>query len=83
MQKLIGTILFFAWVAAQAQGGSIIITLVMPPPGGEGSSALQTGSAFADGAAAMYYNPAALAVLGRNTGSQIHYTHSDQQLCRC
>lgn len=80
MQKRIATIVFAAWMSAQARGGSAIITLVSPPPGGEGSSALQTGSAFADGAAAMYYNPAALPELGRGTGSQFHFTHSRQDL---
>ncbi len=63
-----------------AQGGSAIITLVMPPPGGAGYSSLQSGAAFPDGAASLYYNPATLPEISRATGSQIHFTHSDQNL---
>ena len=50
---------------ASAQGGSAIITLIMPPPGGEGFSMLQDGGPFANGAVAAYYNPALLADLTR------------------
>ncbi len=63
-----------------AQGGSAIITLVMPPPGGEGYSAVQSGAALPEGAASMYYNPANLAELQRATGSQAFFTSSDQNL---
>jgi hypothetical protein len=69
-----------ASLAAFAQGGSAVITLVMPPPGGEGYTALQTGAALPQGAASSYYNPALLSELGRTTGSQLFLTHSDQDL---
>ncbi len=65
---------------AHAQGGSAIITLTMPPPGGEGYSMLQDGGLFADGAVSAYYNPALLADLERNTGSQLHFANSHQDL---
>ncbi len=60
-------------------GGSAVVTLVMPPPGGEGYSALQAGESLPEGAASLYY-PALLAELQRSTGSQLFYTHSRQQL---
>ena len=72
--------LLLAASLAQAQGGSAIITLVMPPPGGEGFSMLQSGGMFANGATSTYYNPALLADLERNTGSQLHYTESNQKI---
>jgi hypothetical protein len=64
----------------QGQGGSAVITLVMPPPGGEGYSILQSGGMFADGATSTYYNPALLASLERHTGAQVHYSLSQQDL---
>jgi hypothetical protein len=64
----------------RGQGGSAIITLAMPPPGGEGFAMLQDGGLFADGAASTWFNPALLADLERNTGSQAHFTHSGQDL---
>lgn len=67
-----------AWV--HGQGGSAVIALVMPPPGGEGYSILQSGGMFAEGATAAYYNPALLADLERQTGSQVHYSNSRQDL---
>lgn len=63
-----------------AQGGSAIITLVMPPPGGDGYGALQAGGALAQGASAIYHNPALLADLERSTGSQLSYSFSRQNL---
>lgn len=63
-----------------AQGGSSVITLVTPPPGGEGASAMQAGGEFVDGAADMYYNPASQAVLNRSKGSTIYYTESHENL---
>lgn len=69
-----------ATAPGHAQGGSAIITLVMPPPGGEGLTGFESGSLFADGAAATYFNPALLSDLGRQTGSQLHYTNSRQDL---
>jgi hypothetical protein len=66
--------------AAFAQGGSAVITLVMPPPGGEGYTALQSGAAIPQGAASLYYNPALLSDLERATGSQLFYTRSRQKL---
>jgi hypothetical protein len=71
---------FAALAMASAQGGSAIITLVMPPPGGDGFAALQSGAALSQGAASLYYNPALLADLERSAGSQLFYTHSDQDL---
>jgi hypothetical protein len=65
---------------AFAQGGSAVITLVMPPPGGEGYTALQSGASLPQGAASMYYNPALLSDLERSTGSQIFFTSSRQTL---
>jgi hypothetical protein len=65
---------------ASAQGGSSIITLVAPPPGGDGFSALQSGAALSQGATGIYYNPALLADLERSTGSQLFYAHSQQDL---
>ncbi len=73
-------LLAWSWVAAMAQGGSAIITLVMPPPGGAGYASLQSGAAFPDGAASLYYNPATLPEISRATGSQINFTRSDQYL---
>jgi hypothetical protein len=66
-------------VSAFAQGGAAILTLDMPPPGGEGYSSLQSGGAFPTGATSLYYNPALLAELERSTGSQFHtaYAHQD------
>ena len=78
--RLLGLLLAWSGVAAMAQGGSAIITLVMPPPGGAGYSSLQSGAAFPDGAASLYYNPATLPEISRATGSQINFTHSDQYL---
>lgn len=66
--------------AAMAQGGSAVITLVMPPPGGEGFTALQSGAALPQGAASLYYNPALISDLERSTGSQLFYTRSRQTL---
>jgi hypothetical protein len=63
-----------------AQGGSAVITLVMPPPGGDGYSALESGGAFAEGATSMYYNPALLPELERSTGSQLFFSESNQDL---
>jgi hypothetical protein len=65
---------------ALGQGGSAVITLVMPPPGGEGFTALQSGAALAEGATAAYYNPAALAELHRSTGTSFGTTFSRQDL---
>lgn len=65
---------------AFAQGGSAIITLIMPPPGGEGYTALQSGAALPQGAASLYYNPALLSDLERSTGSQLFYSRSRQTL---
>ena len=65
---------------AFAQGGSAIITLIMPPPGGEGYTALQSGAALPQGAASLYYNPALLSDLERSTGSQLFFTRSRQTL---
>lgn len=65
---------------ARAQGGSAVITLVIPPPGGEGYTSLQSGAALPQGAASMFYNPALLSDLERSTGSQLFFTHSRQQL---
>src|SRR5687768_17203722 len=75
-------LMLFGLVVASAhgQGGSAIVTLVMPPPGGEGYSILQSGGMFADGANATYYNPALLADLERQTGAQVHYSLSHQNL---
>jgi hypothetical protein len=39
---------------------------------------LQDGGIFADGATSTWFNPALLADLERNTGSQAHSTHSSQ-----
>jgi hypothetical protein len=61
-----------------AQGGAAILPLGMPPPGGEGYSALQSGGAFPTGATSLYYNPALLAELERSTGSQLHAAFSRQ-----
>lgn len=69
-----------AVASAQAQGGSAVVTLVIPPPGGEGYSILQSGGMFADGATSTYYNPALLANLERHTGAQLHYSLSGQDL---
>jgi hypothetical protein len=66
--------------ACRGQGGSAVITLVMPPPGGEGYTALQSGAALAEGATAAYHNPAALAELQRSTGSSLGFTDSRQDL---
>lgn len=66
-------------VSALAQGGSAVITLVMPPPGSEGLSVLGFGG-FADGATSAYYNPALLADLERSTGSQLHFIAGSQAL---
>ncbi len=63
-----------------AQNGTAIITLVMPPPGGDGYSALQSGASLPEGAASLYYNPALLAELERTTGSRTFYTQSRQDL---
>lgn len=52
----------------------------MPPPGGDGYNALQTGGAFAEDASSLYYNPAAVAGLERSTGSRFHTTYSRQDL---
>lgn len=41
---------------------------------------LQDGGLFANGATASYYNPALLADLERQTGSQLHFTRSHQDL---
>ncbi|HLP42829.1 MAG TPA: hypothetical protein VK465_15070 [Fibrobacteria bacterium] len=62
------------------QGGSSIISLAMAPPGSEGYAMLQSGAPFADGATSTYYNPALLADLERQTGSQLHFTRSRQHL---
>jgi hypothetical protein len=77
---LVCAFLLIAWSGAVAQGGAAVITLVMPPPGGDGYNALQTGGAFSTGAASLYYNPALLAELHRATGSQVHLAHSRQDL---
>lgn len=66
--------------SALGQGNSAVTTLVMPPPGGEGYSILQSGGMFADGATSTYYNPALLASLERQTGSQVHTSLSHQDL---
>ncbi|MDB5047429.1 MAG: hypothetical protein JWO30_500 [Fibrobacteres bacterium] len=63
-----------------AQGGSAIVTLVLPPPGGDGYGALQAGGALARGSSSLYYNPALLTDLERSTGSQSSYSHSHQDL---
>lgn len=52
----------------------------MPPPGGEGFAALQSGAALAEGATAAYYNPAALAEVERSTGHAVALTGSHQRL---
>lgn len=72
--------LLLSALLAHGQGGSAVITLVMPPPGGEGYSMLQDGGPFADGAVSAYYNPALMADLERNTGSQLHFANSQQDL---
>jgi len=66
--------------AAHAQGGPGVITLDMPPPGGEGLTALQTGGAFPTGATSLYYNPALLVELQGATGSQAHFSRSSWDL---
>lgn len=73
-------LLVLSALAALAQGSSSIITLVMPPPGGEGYSGLQSGAATPTGAASLYHNPALLAGLERTTGSQLFFTKSRQYL---
>jgi hypothetical protein len=81
MRPLLFAFLFEALCSvAFAQGGSAVITLVMPPPAGDGYSALQSGAALAHGAADIYYNPALLSDLQRSTGSQLFYTESRQKL---
>jgi hypothetical protein len=78
--RFLGALLLAACGTAVAQGGAAVITLVMPPPGGDGYSALQTGGAHPSGAAGLYYNPALLPELERATGSQLHFTSSAQNL---
>jgi hypothetical protein len=78
--RFLGALLLAACGTAVAQGGAAVITLVMPPPGGDGYSALQTGGAHPSGAAGLYYNPALLSELAPATGSQLHFTHSRQDL---
>lgn len=80
VSRLVAKLLILAASLAQAQGGSAVVTLAMPPPGGEGFSMLQNGGMFANGATSTYYNPALLSDLERQTGSQLHYTQSRQQL---
>lgn len=70
----------FGAITIHAQRSSSIITLVMPPPGSEGISALGFGGGSADGATSAYFNPALLSDLERNTGSQLHFTTSNQAL---
>jgi hypothetical protein len=71
--------LLFAWACSWAQS-SAIVSLILPPPGGDGYAALQAGGAFPTGAASMYYNPALLAELERSTGSQVHFSQSWQDI---
>lgn len=63
---------------SRAQEGPI--TLAMPPPGGDGHAALQTGVAIPAGVASAWYNPALLAGLRTSTGSNIHLSTSSQDL---
>jgi len=63
-----------------AQGGSAVISLATPPPGGDGHAALQTGVAIPAGVASAWYNPALVAGLKTSTGSNIHLTTSEQDL---
>lgn len=78
--KAVFVLLCCAFRVLWAQGGSAIITLVVPPPGDAGFAALQSGAALAGGASAAYYNPAALAELQRSTGSFLGATRSEQDL---
>lgn len=80
MRILVPALFCAAAAGAFAQGGGAIITLVMPPPAGDGYSALQSGGAVPAGAASVYYNPALLSGLQQATGSQIHFAHSEQAL---
>lgn len=69
-----------AFTMVSAQGGAGVITLAMPPPGGDGHSALQSGTAMATGVASAWHNPALLANLGKTTGSYIHFATARQDL---
>lgn len=64
---------------AGAQGGKPLV-LAMPPPGGDGHGALQSGTALASGVAGAWYNPALLANLGKATGAYIHFASAVQDL---
>ncbi|MEO7424290.1 MAG: hypothetical protein ABI036_03825 [Fibrobacteria bacterium] len=75
-----GLFLAAAAAFAFAQGGSAVVTLVLPPPAGQGYSALQSGAALPEGAASLYFNPALLAELQRTKGSQLYFTRSRQVL---
>lgn len=76
----LGLALLLPSLSAWGQGGSAVITLVMPPPGGDGYTALQSGAALADAPASMYFNPAALGELYRSTGSAFGAGFSRQEL---
>lgn len=69
-----------AFTMVGAQGGAGVVTLSMPPPGGEGHSAFQSGTAMTTGVASTWHNPALLASLGKATGSHIHFASADQDL---
>lgn len=78
--RIFAAVILGTTALAAAQGGAGVITLAMPPPGGDGHSALQSGTAVATGVASAWYNPALLAGLGKTTGSHIHFASAKQDL---
>jgi hypothetical protein len=73
-------LLLLSVVGGSAWAQTAIPTLAEYPPTGDGYSALQSGGAFATGAASLYYNPALLAEVERTTGSTYHATGFRQAL---
>jgi hypothetical protein len=78
--RSLAAVVLGVFTLAGAQGGASIISLAMPPPGGDGHSALQSGTAMATGVASAWHNPALLANLGKATGSHIHFASVEQEL---
>lgn len=78
--RIFAAVLLGVFTMAGAQGGAGVITLVAPPPGGDGHSALQSGTALATGVASAWHNPALLAGLHKETESSIHFAYAEQDM---
>lgn len=80
LSRLVAAVLLATFTLAAAQGAAAVVTLEASPPAGDGHAALQSGSAIPAGVASAWYNPALLAKLRTSTGSNIHFTASEQDL---